>query len=122
MRRMIIDNSKLRSHIMSALSDIHMQHILQSTAVSAKSASEILRDHDLPHSTTYRKIHELVKFGLLVLYRSEINNGKKIGYYKSIFRSIHIKYEGIAAETIVEAEPNIDALERISQRFFDFGN
>jgi hypothetical protein len=105
---------------MSALSDIHMQHILQSTAVSAKSANEILRDHDLPHSTTYRKIHELVKFGLLVLYRSEINNGKKIGYYKSIFRSIHIKYEGSAAETIVEAEPNIDALERISQKFFDF--
>jgi hypothetical protein len=107
---------------MSALSDIHMQHILQSTAVSAKSVNGILRDHDhdLPHSTTYRKIHELVKFGLLVLYRSEINNGKKIGYYKSIFRSIHIKYEGVAAETIVEAEPNIDALERTSQKFFDF--
>ena len=107
---------------MSALSDIHMQCILQSTALSARSANEIIRDHDLPHSTAYRKTHELIKFGLLVLYRSEINNGKKIGYYKSIFRWIYIKYEGILAETIVEAEPNIDALEKISQIFFDFGH
>jgi len=52
----------------------------------------------------------------------EINNGKKIGYYKSSFRSIYVKYEGLIAETIVEAEPNLDALERISQRFFDFSN
>ena len=91
-----------------------------SLLLSAKSANEIIKDHDLPHSSTYRKIHELVKFGLLVLYKLEINNGKKIVYYKSSFRSIYIKYEGLAAETIVEAEPNIDAFERISQRFFDF--
>jgi predicted transcriptional regulator len=119
---MIIHNRKLRSDIMSALSDVHMQCILQSTAISPKSANEIIKDHDLPHSSTYRKIHELVKFGLLVLYKLEISNGKKIGYYKSSFRSIYVKYEGLAAETIVEAEPNIDALERISQRFFDFSN
>jgi predicted transcriptional regulator len=117
---MIIQNSKLRSHIMSALSDIHMQRILKSTSVSARTANEIIRDHNLPHSTVYRKIHELVKFGLLVLYRSEIINGKKIRYYKSSFRSIYVKYEGLAAETVVEVEPNTDALERISQRFFDF--
>jgi len=107
---------------MSALSDVHMQCILQSTAISAKSANEIIKDHDLPHSSTYRKIHELVKFGLLVLYKLEISNGKKIGYYKSSFRAIYVKYEGLAAETMIEAEPNIDALERISQRFFDFSN
>jgi hypothetical protein len=106
---------------MSALSDVHMQRILQSTAISEKSANEIIKGHDLPHSSTYRKIHELVKFGLLVLYKLEINNGKKIAYYKSSFRSIYVKYEGLVAETIVEAEPNLDALERISQRFFDFG-
>jgi len=117
---MIIHNSKLRSHILSALSDVYMQRILQSTSVSARSANEIIRDHNLPHSTAYRKIHELIKFGLLVLYRSEISNGKKVGYYKSIFRSVHVRYEGIVAETRVEAEPNIDALERVSQRFFDF--
>ena len=70
---------------MSALSDNHMQHILQSTAVYAKSANEILRDYDLPHSTTYKKIHELVKFGLLVLYRSERNNGKKLDLTKASF-------------------------------------
>ena len=116
----MIHNSKLRSHILSALSDVYMQRILQSTSVSARSANEIIRDHNLPHSTTYRKIHELIKFGLLVLYRSDIINGKKVGYYKSIFRSVHVRYEGIAAETRVEAEPNIDALEKVSQRFFDF--
>lgn len=69
-----------------------------SLLLSAKCANEIIKDHNLPHSSAYRKIHELVKFRLLVLYKLEINNGKEIVYYKSSFNSIYVKYEGLAAE------------------------
>jgi hypothetical protein len=115
---MIIQSKRLKSHIMSALSDSSMQKILQSTSFSNRSANEIIRAQEIPHSTAYRKINELVKSGLLVLYSSEIVSGKKIAYYKSTFRSIKVNYEG-SADTKIEAEPNLDALERISSRFYD---
>ena len=115
---MIIDNSKLQSHIMYALSDSHMHKILQSTSLSVKSVTEIIREQDLPHSSAYKKIADLVKWGLLVLYKSELVEGKKVAYYKSTFHSIKISYEG-PLHTKVEAEPNPDALERISLRFYD---
>jgi hypothetical protein len=114
----IIQSQRLKSHIMSALSDSSMEKILQSASFSDRSANDIIRAQGLPHSTTYRKINELIKYGLLVLYRSEIASGKKIAYYKSTFRSITVSYHGIA-DTKIEAEPNQDALERISSRFYD---
>ena len=115
---LIIDNSRLQSHIMYALSDSHMHKILQSTSLSVKSVTEIIREQDLPHSSAYKKIAELVKWGLLVLYKSELVEGKKVAYYKSTFHSIKISYDG-SQKTKVEAEPNPDALERISLRFYD---
>ena len=115
---MIIDNSRLQYHIMYALSDSHMHKILQSTSLSVKSVTEIIREQDLPHSSAYKKIAELVKWGLLVPYKSELVEGKKVAYYKSTFHSIKISYDG-SQKTKVEAEPNPDALERISLRFYD---
>jgi predicted transcriptional regulator len=114
----IIQSQRLKSHILSALSDASMHMILQSTSFTDRSANDIIRAQGLPHSTTYRKINELIKCGLLVLYRWEIASGKKIAYYKSTFRSIKVSYEGIA-DTKIEAEPNQDALERISCMFYD---
>jgi hypothetical protein len=115
---MIIDSGKLQSHIMHALSDSSMHKILQSTALSDKAVADIITEQKLPYSSTYKKITDLVKWGLLVSYRSEILDGKKITYYKSTFRSIRIDYNG-PLKTTIEAEPNSDALERISTRFYD---
>jgi hypothetical protein len=95
-----------------------MHRILQSTSVSDRLVADIIREQGLPYSTTYKKIAELVKWGLLVSYKSEIIDGKRIAYYKSTFRSIKINFEG-SLETKIEAEPNLDALERLSMRFYD---
>lgn len=115
---MIIDSSKLQYHIMYALSDSHMHKILQSTSLSDKTAAEIITEQKLPYSSTYKKIAELLKWGLLVSFKSEIIDGKRVAYYKSTFRSVKIDYDG-SPKTTVEAEPNSDALERISMRFYD---
>jgi hypothetical protein len=82
------------------------------------SLTEIIKEQDLPHSSAYKKIAELVKWGLLVIYRSELVEGKKVTYYKSTFRSIKISYDE-SQNIKVEAELNLDALERISSRFYD---
>jgi hypothetical protein len=53
-----------------------------------------------------------------VPYKSELQEGMKVAYYKSTFHSINISYEG-SRKTNVEAEPNPDVLETISMRFYD---
>jgi hypothetical protein len=105
-------------HILEALSDTHMSKILESTSVSEKSAIEIIQEYNIPHSSVYRKINQLLRFGLLCLYKSEIHEGKKISYYKSTFRSIQINYVG-SSEYSIDAVSNDDALERISQHFYE---
>ena len=115
---MIIDSGKLQSDIMYALSDPHMYKILQSTALSDKTTYEIISEQKLPYSSAYKKIAELVKWGLLVSYIFEIVEGKRVAFYKSTFRSIKIDYDG-SLKTTIEAEPNSDALDRISMRFYD---
>jgi hypothetical protein len=107
-----------RKHILEALSDGHMSRILESTSMSEKSAVDITQEYNIPHSSVYRKINQLLRFGLLCLYKSEIHEGKKISYYKSTFRSIQINYIG-SSEYTIEAVSNDDVLERISQRFFE---
>lgn len=115
---MIIDSRKLQSHIMNALSDSQMNKILQCTSMSDKSVTDIIKEQDLPHSSAYKKINDLLKWGLLVLYRSEIIEGKKVAYYKGTFRSFQVSFDG-SQETRIAAEPNRDALEKLSMRFYD---
>lgn len=115
---MIIQNDSLRSNILIALSDKHMSKILEATSVCDKSVTNIIREHEIPHSTIYRKIRQLLKFSLLVTYRSEVIDGKKISYYKSTFRSFQINYDGTTRYKI-DAVANHDAIQRISERFYD---
>ncbi len=116
---MIIQNKNIRRNILSALSDENMSKILESTSVSEKTVFEIMQEQKIPHSTTYRKIKQLLKYGLLALYRSKITEGKKVAFYKSTFRSIQINYSG-SSEYKIEAISNSDVLEKISKRFYDF--
>jgi len=115
---MIIQNDSLRSNILAALSDKHMSKILEATSVCDRRVTNIIKEQDIPHSTVYRKIRQLLKFGLLVLYKSEILDGKKISYYKSTFRSFQINYDGTTRYKI-EAIPNADAMQRVADRFYD---
>jgi len=115
---MIIQNNTLRSNILAALSDKHMSRILEATSVCERTVTTMIKEQNIPHSTVYRKIKQLLKFGLLATYKSEIIDDKKISYYKSTFRSFQINYDGTTHYKI-EAITNSDVLERISSRFYD---
>jgi len=71
----------------------------------------------MPHTTAYRKIKWLVEQDLLVIDRICISGeGKKYSLFHSVFRSIVVKYENI--KIIVEAERNIDPVDKLTERFF----
>ena len=116
---MILDSQKKKA-ILTALADPEAVSIINSTMNQSKSASDIIRETNVPHTTAYRKIKWLVDEKLLVVDRVLINDeGKKYSLFHSIYRSIIVKYENNTI--LVDAEQNIEPLNRLTERFFSLG-
>ena len=116
---MILDSQKKKA-ILTALADPEAVSIINSTMNQSKSVSDIIRETNVPHTTAYRKIKWLVDEKLLVVDRVLINDeGKKYSLFHSIYRSIIVKYENNTI--LVDAEQNIEPLNRLTQRFFSLG-
>jgi hypothetical protein len=94
-----------------------MVSIINSTMYQSKSVCDIIMEAKMPHTTAYRKIKWLVDQDLLVIDRICITDeGKKYSLFLSVFRSIVVKYENI--KIMIEAEQNIDPVDRLTERFF----
>ena len=116
---MILDGQKKKA-ILTALADPEAVSIINSTMNQSKSVSDIIRETNVPHTTAYRKIKWLVDEKLLVVDRVLINDeGKKYSLFHSIYRSIIVKYENNTI--LVDAEQNIEPLNRLTERFFSLG-
>jgi DNA-binding transcriptional ArsR family regulator len=116
---MILDSQK-KEAILTALADPEAVSIINSTMNQSKSASDIIRETNVPHTTAYRKIKWLVDEKLLVVDKVLINDeGKKYSLFHSIFRSIIVKYEN--NKIVIDAEQNIEPLNRLTERFFSLG-
>ena len=116
---MILDSQK-KEAILTALADPEAVSIINSTMNHSKSVSDIIRETNMPHTTAYRKIKWLVDEKLLVVDKVLINDeGKKYSLFHSIFRSIIVKYEN--NKIIIDAQQNIEPLNRLTERFFSLG-
>ena len=116
---MILDSQKKKA-ILTALADPEAVSIINSTMNYSKSVSDIIRETNVPHTTAYRKIKWLVDEKLLVIDKVLINDeGKKYSLFHSIFRSIIVKYEN--NKILIDAEENIEPLNRLTERFFSLG-
>ena len=116
---MILDSQK-RKAILTALADPEAVSIIDSTMNQSKSVSDIIRETNVPHTTAYRKIKWLVDEKLLVVDKILINDeGKKYSLFHSVFRSIIVKYEN--NKILIDAEENIEPLNRLTERFFSLG-
>ena len=116
---MILDSQK-KEAILTALADPEAVSIINSTMNQSKSVSDIIRETNVPHTTAYRKIKWLVDEKLLVVDKVLINDeGKKYSLFHSIFRSIIVKYEN--NKILIDAEENIEPLNRLTERFFSLG-
>jgi hypothetical protein len=114
---MDLDSQWLKQAILAALADKDMVKILDCAMFKDKCVNDIIKECDIPHTTAYRKIKYLLDQGLLVCTKMEITeDGKKFSLFKSVFKLLNIKYE--YNNLVVEAEYNIDPIERVSQKLF----
>ena len=117
---MILDSPKIKNAILTALADPEAVSILDCTMDRSKSVCDIIRETDMPHTTAYRKIKWLVDEKLLVVDKVSINaEGKKYSLFHSVFRSLIVRYEN--NKILIEAEQNIDSVNRLTERFFSLG-
>jgi hypothetical protein len=114
---MQLENEKIKKAILTALADPEMVSIINSTMYQSKSVYDIIMETKMPHTTAYRKIKWLVEQDLLVVDRICITDeGKKYSLFLSVFGSIVVKYENF--KIMIEAEQNIDPVNRLTERFF----
>lgn len=114
---MQLEDERIKSAILTVLADPEMVRIIDSTMNQTKSVYDIIIETKMPHTTAYRKIKWLVDNNLLVIDRISISEeGKRYSLFHSVFRSINVKYEN--NKIVIEAEQNIDPVNRLTERFF----
>lgn len=103
---MIIKDEKQRKAIVEALLDEYSRKILCSTTNQAKSVIDIMREQNIPMTSTYRKVKLLIDNKLIKVERSLLtDDGKRYYLYLSSIKSASILFEN--GELIVEIIPNI---------------
>src|SRR5579862_42274 len=94
--------------LVSALSDVYSRKILGATLNDSKSSDELSREQNIPSSTCYRRIHDLVTQHILRVSKIELENGKTQIYYRSAYKNFTILLE--SDRLVIDATPN--AFER----------
>lgn len=118
---MIINNNELKQNILTALADMEMLKILNLSMYNSKSVNDIIRESDISYTTVYRKIKWLLDKELLVVDKINLSaEGKKFTTFRSVLRSIVIRYK--QNEIIVEAEKNVDLIGKVGEHFFSIHN
>ncbi len=114
---MRINDPELRERLVVVVSDPQARKIVSSTISRAKSVNELAEELKIPVRGVYRYIDDLNKLGLVTAEHSVLlEGGGKYRSYRSMVRSIIIKYE----EDFIDVEliPN----EGIQGKFLRFWN
>lgn len=90
-----IDRGELKHRILAAIADEYSRRILRATMEAPVSASEITRRYEIPVTTVYRRIEELIEAGLIASVKSgRTKEGKWFDVYRSLVRRIDMHFEG----------------------------
>jgi DNA-binding Lrp family transcriptional regulator len=103
------DEAKIQE-LVGALSDEYSRKILGATLMESKSSEEISREQNIPTSTCYRRIRDLVSQRILTISRIELRNGKKQIFYRSAYKNVTIVLD--FDQLAVDATPNAFSLEK----------
>lgn len=106
---MVIEQEK-KCAILQAIANDFMRKILISTIASAKPVEEIARENEIPVSTCYRRVKELVDMRLLRPEKTIITaSGKKYETFRSIVKDAKVNFspsEMSVEVTLVPREPD----------------
>jgi DNA-binding Lrp family transcriptional regulator len=107
----ITDPSRAQS-IVQSLSDEYSRKILLSAVSSAKSVEDLSKENDIPLSTCYRRVHELLDTQILVVEKIIVTpDGKKYEMLRSAYKTVSVNFEDGAVK--VEATVNEDVGEKL---------
>ena len=109
---MIVSDEPAKQRILAALADEYSRKILTATIQDPMSALELSKKYEIPITTVYRRIEELVEAGLLAAVKSgRTTDGKWYDLYRSLLRRIDVGFEkgDVRIEVIVN--------EHVADRF-----
>lgn len=92
-KRFTILDSSINQFILKAFSDDEMSKILNASIGEPWTISEILEKLNIPKTSGYRKINELIGHGLLIRAGEDFTeNRRSVGKYKSLFDNVNIDF------------------------------
>ncbi len=104
-----IKDRHINKIILEAIGDDDKKNILNSVLDKPKIISQILTDCNIPQTSGYRKINNLIKNGLLSINGYETTpDGKIVNKYQSVFENIRIHIE--KNQVVVQVLPIKEAL------------
>ncbi len=90
----MVTEEQAKQRILSAMADEYSRKILTATIEEPLSALELSKKYEIPITTVYRRIEELVEAGLLAAVKSgRTTDGKWYDVYRSLLRRIDVSFE-----------------------------
>ncbi len=105
-----IGDPRINKIILEAVGDDDKKNILNAVLDKPKIISDILEICDIPQTSGYRKINNLIKNGLLIVNGLETtNDGKTVNKYQSVFENIQIRIE--KNRVVIQVHPSKATLD-----------
>ncbi len=100
---------------MQALGDEYARRILLSAIPAAKSVEDLSKENDIPLSTCYRRVHELLDAQVLLIDKIIVtDDGKRYELVRSAYRTIQVDLEnGTMKVSAMINEDVADKLRRL---------
>lgn len=101
--------------LVQALSDEYSRKILLAAITSSKSVEDLSKENDIPLSTCYRRVHELLDSRILVVERIIVTpDGKRYEMLRSAYKTISVNFEnGTMRIEVLVNEDVADKLRRL---------
>ena len=107
----ITDPTRVQALVQS-MGDEYSRKIMLSAIPAAKSVEDMSRENDIPLSTCYRRVHELLDAQILVVEKIIVTpDGKKYELLRSAYRAVTMSFD--AGVMRVEATVNEDVAEKL---------
>jgi len=112
---LLVSDEERKQRILTAIADGYSRQILMRTRDEPVSALNLSKNYEIPITTVYRRIEELVRAGLLIAVKSgRTPDGKWYELYRSLLRRIDVSFEGGQMRIEVEINDHIaDKFTRI---------
>lgn len=118
---LIVSDESRAVEVVKVLSDDYSRKIILSIITNSLPIEEISREQNIPISTCYRRLHEMLNYGIIKPDRTIIReDGKKYVCYKSAIKTATINLD--SGELKVDVVVNKDPSEKLGTLWSDVRN